>query len=241
MRLLGTVRFAPVRPILAVLPGGSSWLLGTLGALRFALNSAKLSDLWLAQALRRDLQNLRPELIHGIRRRTDTRKLSNIPDWRSRKRPRAGLHGSFRSGQQVGQFDPEQSCQIGQRRPTRHLPARRPLPHRLLRRPQTFCNVLLPDAMHAHQAMKVVCEIRIASRHQRQPAGASPTSARFSLADSSPPSRPMIRLLLPPPQPPTPRARADAQAGSRQAGSTTQLARPRPRPDPAGCPKRCVH
>jgi hypothetical protein len=37
----------------------------------------------------------------------------------------------------------------------------------LLRRSETLRNILLPDTMHAHQAMKIVCEIRIAGRHQR--------------------------------------------------------------------------
>jgi hypothetical protein len=75
LRLLGTVRFAPVRLILAALPCRSTWLVATWGAFRFALCSPKLPDLQFAQALRRHLQNFSPELVHCIRRRTHPRKL----------------------------------------------------------------------------------------------------------------------------------------------------------------------
>jgi hypothetical protein len=168
LRLLGTVRFAPVSPILAVVPRIARRTLSSFALpspLGFALDFTKLTDLRFGQPLGWHLQDFGSVLVDEIGRRTNPGKLNSRPNRCTRKRSCTGKDGLLGRSQQIGEFDPKQASEISQRRPTRHLPTRRPLPHRLLRGPEMLRDLLLPDSVHPHQAMEIVSEMRTVSRH----------------------------------------------------------------------------
>ncbi|MDT5232233.1 MAG: hypothetical protein QOI39_2733 [Mycobacterium sp.] len=168
LRLLGTVRFAPVSPILADVPRRTRGSAGSLlppTPLGFSLDFTKLTDLRFGQPFGRNLQDFGSVLVDEIGRRANPGKLSRIPDRCSPERSRTRKDRLLRLGQQIQQLHPEQNSEISQRRPPRHLPPRRPLPHRLLRRTETLRDLVLPHTMHTHQPMKVVGQARVGSRH----------------------------------------------------------------------------